>query len=98
MPVKNLNFPPFARKLIILLTILLNGCGYTPGFYVKKEKSASETKESSWFSTIPPRGTTEQAPDLPPAGQIKPITPSLIIAQRTMRATEISADIKKKTF
>lgn len=95
MPFKHLNLPAFARTPIILLVIFLSGCSYAPGFYMTKEKSANESKESGWFSTAPRRDTTEQAPDLPPAGKVKPITHSLIMAQRTMRATEVSADIKK---
>jgi polysaccharide export outer membrane protein len=95
MPFNYLKFPPPARILIILLTLFLNGCAYAPGFYMNKEKPSSETKETGWFSTAPRRDTSEQAPDLPPPGQVKPITPSLITAQRTMRATEVPADVKK---
>nr|WP_319566135.1 polysaccharide biosynthesis/export family protein [uncultured Rhodoferax sp.] len=75
---------------ILLLTAVLNGCAFAPGMYVGKTNNGTVGQSSSWFSSKP-----DQTDDIPPAGRVITITPSLIREQRTSKPTDVSTDVKK---
>lgn len=78
------------RSGILLIAALLNGCAFAPGMYVGKTNEGGDGRTSSWFSSQP-----DVSADVPPAGRVIAITPTLIREQRSAKPTDVSVDVKK---